>query len=81
MTIHVRLFAIVRERAGVAELDLPMGETATVADAVAALAAKHPALKDFLPRCALAVNQNYVPATTPLNEGDELAVIPPVSGG
>ena len=81
MTIHVRLFAIVRERAGVANLDLPLGDVATVADAVAAVAAKYPAVKDFLPRCALALNQNYVPAATPLKAGDELAIIPPVSGG
>jgi molybdopterin converting factor subunit 1 len=81
MNIRVKLFAIVRERAGVSDLALDLADAATVAGAVAALREQFPAAGEFLGRCAFAVNQSYVPQTTVLHEGDELAVIPPVSGG
>ena len=81
MRIRVKFFAIVKDRAGVAEtaLDLPDGEN--VADAASALTGKFPAIADFLPRAAYAVNREYANATTILHDDDELAVIPPVSGG
>lgn len=81
MKITVRLFALLRERAGVSRLELPLGEGATVADARAALGAEIPAIHDLLDRVAFAVNQVYAPGDTVLREGDELALIPPVSGG
>ena len=81
MRIRVKLFAIVKERAGVGELSLELPEGADVAPASAALKEKFPAVAAFLGRAAFAVNREYVDATTPLRDGDELAVIPPVSGG
>ena len=81
MRIHVKLFAILRERAGTSELDIELGPVATVSDAAGALLEKFPDLKSFLPRIAYAVNQAYAKPDTPLNDGDELALIPPVSGG
>jgi molybdopterin converting factor subunit 1 len=81
MRIHVKLFAILRERAGTSELDIELGPGATVSDAAGALLEKLPGLKPFLPRIAYAVNQAYAKSDTPLNDGDELALIPPVSGG
>ncbi|HZU60283.1 MAG TPA: molybdenum cofactor biosynthesis protein MoaE [Solirubrobacteraceae bacterium] len=76
MRIAIRLFASLRERAGrdVVELDLP--EDARVADALAGLGE----LLDGLP-VVLAVNREYAPQDAPLHPGDELALIPPVSGG
>lgn len=81
MRVTVRLFAILRDRAGVSELtlDLPRGVTASAA--TQAVAEQHPSIRDFLPRVALAVNQEYASAETVLHDGDELALIPPVSGG
>ena len=82
MRITVKLFAILRDRAGgVSEvmLDLPAG--ATVGDAVRRVGEKFPDLTSFLPRIAFAVNQTYVKREAALDEGDELALIPPVSGG
>ena len=81
MTVTVKLFALLRDRAGTAEasLDLPAG--ATVADAADHLGGRFPAAAAMLPRVAFAVNREYVPRTTELHDGDELAVIPPVSGG
>ena len=81
MTITVKLFAILRERAQATELSLDLPPSATVAAAREALAARVPALRDYLPRVAWAVNREYAPIETELTEGDELAVIPPVSGG
>jgi len=81
MRVRVLLFAILRDAAGTGEvaLDLPAGATAR--DAGAALAERFPALQAYLPRIAFAVNRSYAPAPTELHDGDELALIPPVSGG
>src|SRR3954454_18600141 len=76
MLVRVRLFAQLRERAGreAVELDLPDG--ARVADAIAAL----DDVAGGLP-VVMAVNRSYAGADTPLSEDDELALVPPVSGG
>ena len=76
MRVAVRLFAGLRERAGTRsrELDLPDG--ATVADVWPALA-----LGDEPPGLLYAVNRAYVGRTHALAAGDEVALIPPVSGG
>jgi molybdopterin converting factor subunit 1 len=81
VTVHVKLFAMLRERAGVAECRLDLGDGATVAQAMEQLLARLPALRDHVGRCAYAVNRSYARPDTPLSDGDELALIPPVSGG
>lgn len=81
MQVTVRLFAILRDRAGVSEFALPLGDRATVAAAESALLERYPSLQEFLPRSAFAVNREYAPRSAALNDGDELAIIPPVSGG
>ena len=73
MTVSVRLFAGLRERAGWSQRDV---EAATVADVWSTLElGAEPA------GLLYAVNQRYAPRETVLVEGDEVAVIPPVSGG
>ncbi len=74
--ITVRLFAGLRERAGSAGRTLDLGEGATVADVWALLD-----LGDEPAGLLYAVNKEYAPAATPLADGDEVALIPPVSGG
>jgi molybdopterin synthase catalytic subunit len=76
MRIRVRLFAVLRERAGqdVLELDLPDG--ALVADALAAVEHLAPGVP-----LVLAINREYASPDSPLAQDDELAVVPPVSGG
>jgi molybdopterin synthase catalytic subunit len=74
--VRVRLFAMLRERAGRRELELDLPDGACVGDALAELA--HLAPDTSL---VLAVNREYARADSPLRAGDELAVIPPVSGG
>lgn len=82
MRISVKLFAILRERAGgTSELHLELHPGARVADAAVVLGGRFPELAPFLPRVAYAVNQTYTKADARLHEGDELALIPPVSGG
>jgi molybdopterin synthase catalytic subunit len=82
MTISVRLFAILRERAGQDRIALELDPGATVDDALAALA-REPGLVEPLDRMAvaMAVNRDYASGDTELHAGDELALIPPVSGG
>jgi molybdopterin synthase catalytic subunit len=81
MRIHVKLFAILRERAGVSDIDIELSPAATVSDAAGRLSETYPQLESFLPRVAYAVNQSYAKHDTALSDGDELALIPPVSGG
>jgi molybdopterin converting factor subunit 1 len=82
MVVHVRLFACLRERAGTDSLDLELWSGATVADAMRTLAG-HDSLGELLERMPLhmAVNRDYAAAGTVLAPEDELALIPPVSGG
>ena len=81
MRISVRLFAILRDRAKVDAFDLELGESSTVADALAGIAERYLSIVSLLPRVSTAVNREYVQADRILQDGDELALIPPVSGG
>ena len=74
--MRVRLFAILRERAGADELELELPEGATVSDALERVGA----LSNGVP-VVMAINQEYADTEAPLHADDELALIPPVSGG
>ena len=82
MTVHVRLFALLRERARRDRVELRLPPGATVAEALSQLAAQAP-LAELLERMpiSVAVNREYAGVQTRLQDGDELALIPPVSGG
>jgi len=82
MVVHVRLFASLRERAGTDSLELELWHGATVADAMRTLA-KDDSLGELLERMPvhMAVNRDYAASGTVLAPEDELALIPPVSGG
>jgi MoaD family protein len=81
MTITVKLFAILRDKAGVPEIPLTLSDGACVSTAVESLLRQYPDLKPFANRIAFAVNLARVPASASLHDGDELALLPPVSGG
>ena len=81
MPLTVRLFAQVREIAGADELTRPAEGVATVRDVWAALVADWPALGPYAPSLSCAVNAQYARMTTAVHEGDEVAFLPPVSGG
>ena len=82
MHVEIRLFAMLRERAGSSRLELELPDGATVGDALDALATSSPlgGLIELLP-VRMAVNREYASAETVLSAEDELALIPPVSGG
>ena len=79
--VRVRLFAIQRELAGARELGLDLPAGADVEAAWAALVARVPALSSGRPFVRFAINGDYADAEAILADGDELACIPPVSGG
>jgi molybdopterin synthase catalytic subunit len=82
MKIEVRLFAVLRERAGADRVTLDLPEGATVGDALAAVAGRRglEELMRDLP-VVMAVNREYASEDDALRPDDELALIPPVSGG
>ena len=81
MKVSVVLFASYREAVASSsvEIDLPGG--ATVGDLVREMADRYPALPQDHGRIVAAVNEEYRPHDFPLTSGDEVALIPPVSGG
>jgi molybdopterin converting factor subunit 1 len=82
MFVHVRLFAMLRERAGRDAVQVELPDGATVRDAVDAVAREH-GLGELIARMpvVMAVNREYASGDVSLSEADELALIPPVSGG
>lgn len=80
MKLSIALFGITREIVGrpTLELDAPAGQS--VQDLLAELRRQYPAL-GRLSSLAVAVNNDYATDTTALHERDEIALIPPVSGG
>ena len=80
MLVTVRLFARLREIAG-PELQLEVPGGATARDAWTALIARHPDLEPYAASISCAVNEEYARMTSALHEGDDVAFLPPVSGG
>ena len=81
MHVRVRLFAIQRELAGTREIGLDLADGATVETSWAAVVERHPVLAPGRPSVRFARNGEYADAATALADGDEVAFIPPVSGG
>jgi MoaE-MoaD fusion protein len=81
MHIRIRLFAMQRELAGAREVDVDLPEGADVDAAWQALVERHPALTPGAGSVRFARNGAYADGSTTLGDGDEVAMIPPVSGG
>lgn len=81
MRVTVKLFARLREIAGSDTLEREIETPATVADVWRSLAAEWPALAAFDSTVSGAVNADYARMTRAVNDGDEVAFLPPVSGG
>jgi molybdopterin converting factor subunit 1 len=81
MTVRVKFFAILRERAGASEVSKELSEGSTVAALWRELQKDYPKLAVPGIRLLYAVNQSYVAADYCLREQDEVVFIPPVSGG
>ena len=80
-TVRVLLFDVLRREIGESEVRAEVPDGATGADLLDRLAAEHPPIAEHRPVVRLAVNRQYTPADTVLAEGDEVALITPVSGG
>jgi len=79
--VRVRLFAALKDAVGSGEIELDLPSPATAEDAWGRLAQLHPALAPRRAHVAAAVNRSYVGFDAPVADGDEVAFIPPVSGG
>jgi molybdopterin synthase catalytic subunit len=80
--ITVKLFAMLKDKAGTAEVVLAE-RPATVQDLLSAMGSRYPALRDLLScdRILVSVNQEFVRPDSRLSDGDEVALMPPFSGG
>jgi molybdopterin converting factor subunit 1 len=81
MKVRVKFFAMLRERAGVADLSKEVAEGSTVGELWRQLQKDYPKLDVPGIRLLYAVNQNYVGIGHRLSDRDEVVFIPPVSGG
>jgi molybdopterin converting factor subunit 1 len=79
--VRVRLFARLADVAGTRTTEVDLGEGLTAGDAYRLLCREHPDMEGLEGSLMYAVNAEYVRAEHPLKDGDELALIPPVSGG
>jgi molybdopterin converting factor subunit 1 len=81
MRVTIRLFARLREIAGESELPQDLPDEATVRTAWEATVRAFPSLAEYERSLSAAVNDDYARFTTPLTDGDDVAFLPPVSGG
>ncbi|HLZ08753.1 MAG TPA: molybdopterin converting factor subunit 1 [Chloroflexota bacterium] len=79
--IRTRFFASHREALGIDRLEIELPDGSTVADLVDRIANQFPNVAAVVRLARYAVNRVYLPATTVLQAGDEVAFIPPVAGG
>ena len=80
MRITVRFFAILKDRAATSHATLNLPDNCTISDAMTFITQRYPAVGGFR-SIAFAINQSYSTPDTRLCDNDELALLPPVSGG
>jgi molybdopterin synthase catalytic subunit len=81
MQVTVKLFGSIREAAGTKELAVEVPEGSTADDLRRLLARDHPSFEEMADRLRISVNYEFVQGESALSEGDEVAFLPPVSGG
>ena len=81
MRVKVLLFARLREIAGQSALSCDVAPGATIADVWQAIAMAHPGLAPFGAAVSCARNEDFARMQTPVKDEDEIAFLPPVSGG
>ncbi len=81
MKLTIELFAQARQAAGISRIDVDLEEGARIADLREAIVRAFPQLRETITSSRLAVNRAYADEDTSIHAGDEIAVIPPVSGG
>ena len=81
ITVRMLFFAHLQDVVGANALALTLPDSATVREAADALAARSPGFENLLTHTRVAVNAEFADADTMLKEGDEVAWMPPMSGG
>jgi len=81
MKIKLKLFAFFRQALGSNELQYEIKAGATAQDLLDDILSKYPALEKSRNHVVITINQQAVHLDAPLHEGDEVAILPPVSGG
>ena len=81
MQVRVLYFGALREQVGAASDSIDLPESSAVSELLSQCCARSPSLRPWLDSIAIAVNQEYATSHTALKAGDEVALLPPVSGG
>ena len=81
ISVSVRFFAAPREALDMDRTEVQLPEGSTVRDLIAHLEEEHPLLTNYTRFLNVAVNRAYVGMQTELEDGDEVACLPPVGGG
>jgi len=81
MQLRVQIFATLAQQIGQNQIDVDVPNGAVVADLLESIGKQYPAIVPLLERTAVAVNLSYVKKNHALGPDDEVALIPPVSGG
>jgi len=79
--VTVKLFARLRDLTGSSELGADVPTPATIADVWNVVVERHPGVSPYASSLSCARNLEYARFTTPVEDGDEIAFLPPVSGG
>ena len=81
MKVKAKLFAGLRERMKEREMELQLPAGSTLQGLIDLMVQQHPLLHDYLPSLHFAVNRKYASLDTDLQDGDAVALLPPVGGG
>ncbi len=81
MELEIRLYATLRDKVGKARISLAFEEGKTVKELVLAVKDQYPMMSEGVDSAVVSVNRAFATFDTPINEGDEIAMFPPVSGG
>jgi MoaE-MoaD fusion protein len=81
MRVQVLFFGQLKDLTGRSSETLPLADRATLADVLQHYAKEFPAIQKLSPSLALSINREYASKEAPLSDGDEIALLPPVSGG
>src|SRR5215831_15341344 len=81
MQVRLLFFATLKDIVGARQMQLEVPRGATVGDVLTHLETTYPRIKDYRPVVLTAINEEYVDKSAAVQEGDEVAIFPPVSGG
>src|SRR5712671_6679816 len=81
MRVQVLFFGQLKDLTGLSSESLPLADPSTVHDVLQHYTSKFPAIGKLSSSLALSINQEYASSDAPLRDGDEVALLPPVSGG